>query len=552
MDTIQVSFQNGHQISCPLGTSAETLIQHFPIPENFLAAVKVNKEIRPLSSRLEINALLEPVSLAAPEGEMIYRRSLAYLMAVAAWELFPNRVLQIGHSLGNSYYYTFVDEQAPTKAEVEELKTQMQELVDEDLPIQSRYIAYQEALEWFEKNNQNFTALLLELKNDSQIQINSCKGFMDLFIEPLVPRTSQLSSFDLMPYQGGLLLRFPGVGRGATLDPFEDSPGIFSVYEEYKKWGRIVGVYTVGHLNQLVAKQSIRDFIQIAEAFQANKIAEIANRIHQKGDSIKVILIAGPSSSGKTITAKRLSLQLQVLGIEPIAISLDDYYLGKAFTPLDENGNPDYERLEALNVPYFNEQLLALLNGEEITLPAYDFKTSESIKNGGKRIRLGRRSILIVEGIHGLNDALTYQIDRSVKFKLYLSALTQLNLDDHNRIPTSDNRLIRRIVRDYQFRGSTAAKTIGMWPTVQEGERKYIFPFQDSADIAFNSALDYELAVLKYYAEPQLHLVKPGQAEFSEAKRLLAFLEHFTPIPPQLVPGNSILREFIGGSDFEF
>jgi len=308
----------------------------------------------------------------------------------------------------------------------------------------------------------------------------------------------------------------------------------------------------VGELNALVASRTVRDYIRIAEAFQARKLAEIAEQIYAKQDTVKMVLLAGPSSSGKTTSAKRLSIELMALGIKPVAISLDDYYVGTDKTPKDEKGNPDYECLEALDIPFLNEQLLALYRGDEITLPVYDFKTGGRKAAGGKKIRMEQRSILIVEGIHALNDKLTPSIARDTKFKLFVSALTQLNIDDHNRIPTSDNRLLRRMVRDYQFRAKDAAGTIKMWPGVQSGERKHIFPFQNSADMTFNSALDYELSVLKYYAEPLLRAVKPGMREYAEAVRLLSFLENFAPIPPQYVPGASILREFIGESEFKY
>jgi uridine kinase len=281
-------------------------------------------------------------------------------------------------------------------------------------------------------------------------------------------------------------------------------------------------------------------------------MSDIANQIYQKRDKIKTVLIAGPSSSGKTTSAKKLLIELMAFGLQPVAISLDDYYRGTANTPKDENGEPDYECLEALDVPYLNKQLQSLYRGDEITLPIYDFKSGERKKTGGKKIRLGENIILIIEGIHGLNDALTYSIERSTKFKIYISALTQLNLDDHNRIPTSDNRLLRRMVRDSHFRGMDAAGTIKMWPKVQAGERKHIFPFQYTSDTAFNSALDYELSVLKYYADPLLRAVKPGKNEYTESVRLLSFLENFMPIPPQYVPGTSILREFIGDSEFKY
>jgi uridine kinase len=556
MNNLQIRFLSGKTegpaIACPLGTPVETLVEHFgPLPGG-LAAVRVNNEILPLSTRLEVNSILAPVSLEEPDGVMIYRRSLAFLLAVAARELFPDRSLYVGHSLGNSYYYTFADEKKPATEEIETLKERMNSLVGEDIPISFHYMAYAEALALFESNKQTDTSLLLDQRSESKIQVNECKGFVDLYIEPLVSRTGLLAAFDLMAYREGFLLRFPGVGRGMVIDPFEDSPKIFSVYNEYKKWGRIVGVHAVGSLNRLVADRTIRDYIRIAEAFQAKKMAEIAGKIYEKRDSVKVVLIAGPSSSGKTTSAKRLAIELKVMGIEPLAIGLDDYYLGVEKTPKDEKGDPDYECLEALDVPYLNEQLLALFAGDEVELPFFDFKAGRRREGGGRRIRLGRRTMLIIEGIHGLNDALTPQIDRDTKFKLYVSALTQLNLDDHNRIPTSDNRLLRRMVRDYQFRGNSAAGTIKMWPSVQRGERKYIFPYQNGADAAFNSALDYELAVLKFYAEPLLRSVKPSMAEYAEAVRLLAFLENFAPIPPQYVPGQSILREFIGDSEFKY
>ncbi|MDR1107459.1 MAG: nucleoside kinase [Spirochaetaceae bacterium] len=552
MNEIQELFPDGSSAACPFGTPVDAFVDRFGAVPGGVAAVRVNNEIVPLSTRLEVNSVLEPVSREAPDGVMIYRRSLAFLLAVAARNRFPQRSLYVGHSLGNSYYYTFADEKKPLPAEVEDLEREMNALVAEDLPISFGVLAYGEALALFEKNKQTDTRLLLEQRSGSTIKINECKGFVDLYIAPLVNRTGLLKAFSLLPYRDGLLLCFPGVGRGDVLDPFEDSPKIFSVYQEYKKWGRIVGVHAVGRLNRLIAERTVKEYIRIAEAFQSNKIAEIAAKIYEKRDTVKVILIAGPSSSGKTTTAKRLSIQLKVMGIDPVAISLDDYYVNSDKTPRDEKGEPDYECLEALDVPYLNEQLVELLEGKAVEIPLFDFKSGRRKAGGGKRIQMERRTMLIVEGIHGLNDALTPQVDQDTKFKIYVSALTQLNLDDHNRIPTSDNRLLRRIVRDYQFRGSSALGTIRMWSSVQRGERKHIFPFQNAADAAFNSALDYELAVLKFYAEPLLRLVKPDKPEYSEAVRLLSFLENFAPIPPQFVPGQSILREFIGESEFKY
>jgi uridine kinase len=538
---------------CPFGVIADTLLPHFAIAENAIIALRVNNEIRPLKTRLEVNSILEPVLMDSPEGAMIYRRSLSFMLAIAARELFPNKSLYVGHSLGNSYYYTFVSGDSPDEKEIACLKEKMEALVREDLPITFKYLAYEEALEVFRKNNQTDTALLLDQRCTSRIKVNECKGSLDIYVEPLVPRTGLLSSFDLMPYKEGFLLRFPAIGKGMTLGPFVDEPKIFDVYNEYKKWGRIVGVRVVGDLNSLVAKRNVRDYVRIAEAHQARKMSEIAEQIFDRKDTVKTVLLAGPSSSGKTTSAKRLSIELLVMGIKPIAISLDDYYVGKDRTPKDEKGDPDYECLEALDIQLLNDQLLALYRGGEINLPVYDFKTSVRSLQGGRKICMEeRRTVLIVEGIHALNDALTPAITRETKFKVYVSALTQLNLDDHNRIPTSDNRLLRRMVRDHQFRSKDAAGTIKMWPSVQAGERKHIFPYQNTADAAFNSALDYELSVLKYYADPLLRAVKPGQREYAAASRLFSFLENFAPISPQFVPGTSILREFIGDSEFKY
>ena len=553
MSNIQIYFPDTQKTEvCLYGTKASGLMVNFGIPAENIAAIRVNNEIRPVGTSLLVNATLKPVLMDSSEGVMIYRRTLAFVLAIAARSVFPDDGVYIGHSLGNSYYYTLNSGEKPKENDVEKLKQEMLNLVKENLQITFKYLSYEEAVELFRKHNQIDTVLLLEERSSSRIKVNECKGYMDKYIQPLLDRTGLLQAFDLTPYQDGFLLRFPGVGKGMTLDPFVDEPNLYKIYSDYKKWGRIVGVSVVGELNRKVATRTIREYIRIAEAHQARRMADIAREIYDRRENIKMILIAGPSSSGKTTSAKRLEIELMVSGLKPIAISLDDYYRGTENTPKDEKGEPDYECLEALDVPFLNEQLQALYRGEEITLPVYDFKTGSRKETGGKKIKLKADNILIVEGIHGLNDALTHTIDRSTKFKVYVSALTQLNLDDHNRIPTSDNRLLRRMVRDSQFRGMEAAGTIKMWPKVQVGERKYIFPFQGTADAAFNSALDYEVSVLKYYADPLLRAVKPGKSEYAEAVRLLSFLDNFTPIPPQYVPGTSILREFIGESEFKY
>jgi uridine kinase len=551
MNEVNIKIAN-KTIKAPYGTKASALIQHFDIPCDQIAAVKENNEIRPLGTNLLVNTVLEPVFFDSPEGVSIYRRTLSFVLAIAAKNIFPSDGVYVGHSLGNSYYYTFRSGTNYDKDMIEKLAKEMERLVKEDIPITFKYMAYQEAVDFFKIHNQIDTALLLEQRSSSYIKINECQGYMDIYVRPLLERTGLLTSFELMPYQDGFLLRFPAIGKGKEIEPFKDEPKLFQIYKDYKEWGRMVGIRVVGELNSRIASRTIDEYIRIAEAHQTHKLAAIANQICEKINNIKIILIAGPSSSGKTTSAKRLAIELMALGINPIAIGLDDYYVGTEATPKDENGEPDYECLEALDISYLNEQLQQLYQGEEIALPIYDFKTGSRRQTGGRKIRLQKDNVLIVEVIHGLNDKLTHSIDRNTKFKIYVSALTQLNIDDHNRIPTSDNRLIRRMVRDSQFRSADALRTFNFWPKVQAGERKHIFPFQNTADAVFNSALDYELSVLKYYADPLLKAVKPGMKEYAEAVRLMAFLENFTPIPPQYVPGTSILREFIGDSDFKY
>jgi uridine kinase len=521
-----------------------------------LAAVYVNNEIRSLSAPLVVNAVLKPVSLASHEGRVVYRASLAFLLGAAAAHIFPNRRLIVGHSLGNGYYYHFADGKPVCEDNSDgldglaQLKETMIGLVKADFAISFYYVAHEEAVALFQEKGQTDTVALLEQRVAAKVPVYECNGWVDLAIGALVPKTGLLSVFDIFPYEDGFLLRYPTSSSGGGIGPFEDIPKLFAVYREYKQWGRIVGLHSAGELNRLTATGHIEDFIRIAEAFHAKKLADAAGKIYALRGDVRIVLIAGPSSSGKTTTAKRIAVQLRVLGMETLAISLDDYYNPPRLAPKDENGNPDLECLEALDVPYLNEQLERLLKGDEITLPVFDFKTCT--RHEGKKARAGRRTIIVVEGIHGLNDKLTEMIPARAKFKLYVSPLTQLNLDDHNRVSTSDNRLVRRLVRDHQFRDASASRTLSMWPSVRRGELRHIFPYQNGADFIFNSALDYELAVLKFYAEPLLHTVKPRETAFAEASRLLGFLDRFTPILPQTVPVESILREFIGGSGFKY
>ncbi|MBN1834218.1 MAG: nucleoside kinase [Spirochaetales bacterium] len=550
--SITITFPDGTRRSFPAGIRVgEALQDGEPEVSSPVVAARVNKALTSLTYRIEINSSIEPVRMDCREGAGIYRRSLCFLLTIAAKQLFPDRRLVIGHSLGRGYFYYFDGMQAVAGADLVALGTRMRELVAADLPIQRRVISYSEAVEYFRENNQPDTVLLLKNRNDLKVAVFTCGDFLDLAHAPLVPRTSVLKVFDIMGYEPGFLLRYPPWDRPERLSAFRENPVLFSIYREYKDWGKILNVTCVGHMNDLIAGRGVKRFIQVTEALHDKKIALIADRLNDRRDEVRLVLIAGPSSSGKTTFAKKLSIQLQVLGRNPVPISLDDYFVARELTPLDAEGRYDFESLKAIDVELLNEHLLRLTAGEQVIIPRFDFHTGGR-REEGVPLKLPERSVIILEGIHGLNDELTPSIPRHEKYKIYVSALTQLNLDDHNRISTTDNRLLRRIVRDHQFRGHSALETLEMWQSVRDGENRNIFPFQNTADSAFNSALDYELSVLKVYAEPLLKSIKPDQEPFGEALRLLSFLTNFAPIPPGWVPEYSILREFIGESAFKY
>lgn len=550
MHQVTVTYPSGNSESYPFGIKASETIGGLGALAHPIAAILVNNELESLESRIFTNCTISPVLIDSPHGAFAYRRSLCFLAAIAARELFPQRDLVVGQAIGYGFYHYFEDGPA-TEAEVKALDAKMRELVAKDIPITLQWMSYEDALRHFREHEQEDTLLLMELMNEPRIALNECSGFRDLHITPLVPSTGILTTFELRPYDRGFLLRYPRKETPNELHDFEDDPLLYKITDDARKRSQILGVYSVGALNRINSPKRIKEYIQVAEALNAKRVAEIADQVAARSGEVKVALIAGPSSSGKTTTSKKLSIQLRVMGFEPIVIALDDYFVSRDRTPVDEKGEFDFECLEALDVEYLNEQLLALFAGQEIELPAFDFKSGNR-RPSGRTIKLGERQILIMEGIHGLNDKLTPRIPKEQKFKIYVSALTQINLDEHNRISTTDNRLIRRMVRDNQFRGRSALETIKMWPSVQRGERLHIFPFQNNADAALNSALDYELGVLKIYAEPLLRTVKPMDPEYCEAKRLLNFLSFFAPIPTQFVPQDSIVREFIGESSFKY
>jgi uridine kinase len=550
MNKYCIELSNGKKLEFSEICKAGHLVSFFDKSDSPIVAVRINNEICALTQVIENGAYIEPVFLKSSEGSSIYRRSLCFVLGVAAQKLFPNKRLVVGHSLGYGYYYTIDLDTPITTEQITALKAEMTNIINANSTIEQNTISYKEAVDLFDKLNLIETRKQLNYICPPRIKINTLQDFSDLYFAPLLPSTGLLKQFDLMPYHEGFLLRFPSTADPDQLSPFEDVPQLFKVYKRYKDWGKLLGVTSAASLNQLVHERRVKDFVNITETLQQKCIADIADKIKDRAN-VGMVLIAGPSSSGKTTTSKKLSMQLQVLGYQPKVIELDTYYVGRDATPLDENGNYDYECLEALDVPQLNKDLVDLFAGKEVTLPSYDFKEGKRYYSG-KTMILHPGDILVLEGIHGLNDKLTPLIPSENKFKIYLSALTQLNLDDHNRIPTSDNRLIRRIVRDSQFRGKSASETIKMWPNVQKGERLHIFPFQDKADAMLNTALDYELAVLKVYAEPLLRCVSPLEREYAEACRLLRFLNNFPSIPANFVPGQSLIREFIGGSEFKY
>ncbi len=554
MHNIKIELPGNKTVECTAGIQIREIVKKNRIINNqdFLIAVKINNQTKSLASTINYNCKIEPVILESTDGLRIYRRSLSFLLEMASKEVFPSRRLKISHSIGNSYYYYFEESDDVPEKDIKALNKKMKDYVDNKYLINRMEVAYEEAVEMFREFNQPETLLLLEAMNTSSLILNSCDEFRALSYAPLVDNTDLLVFFEVIKYKNGFLLRYPGSKNPKKITAFEDRPLLYSIYQEYKGWGKILDVNCVGKMNKLTTnKKKMEHYIRIAESLHNKKIAKIADDILARKGDVKVVLIAGPSSSGKTTFTKKLAIQLQVVGFNPIIVSLDDYYLSHDKVPLDEFGKIDLEALGALDVPLLNKNLIRLFNNEEVEFPIYDFKIGGR-RETGKKLSMDDRSILLMEGIHGLNEGLTPDIPANRKYKIYLSALTQLNIDDHNRIATTDNRLIRRMVRDHNFRKYSAISTFQIWPSVRRGEEKNIFPYQESADSAFNSALDYELSVLKVFAEPLLHSVKPHCKEYSEASRLLNFLANFTPIPSYLVPEESILREFIGNSSFKY
>lgn len=534
----------------PVGTSFETIIGEFQTKHDVLLVLE-NARLRELHKCVTEDCRLQFLTAEDKIGFDTYRRSMALLLLKAIYhEGRHEHVEKVGihFTVSDGYYCTVKGSVQLNREFLDKVKKYMRKLVADALPVSKTSINTDDAIARFKKHEMKDKEKLFHYRRVSKVNIYSIGDFEDYFYGYMVSNTSYLKYFDLELFDKGFVLLLPNKQNPEKIQPFAPQKKIFQVQKESLEWGERLEVPTVGALNDYIVQKDIRELILIQEALQEKKIAEMAHEIaanHQK----KIILIAGPSSSGKTTFSHRLSIQLAAHGLKPHPIPVDDYFINRDKTPLDEYGKHNFECLEAIDVEQFNRDMNALLAGEEIELPTYNFKTGKR-EYLGKYKKLGPDDILVIEGIHCLNDALSHSLPKESKFKIYISALTQLNIDEHNRIPTTDGRLLRRIVRDARARGTSAKSTIAMWPSVRRGEEKYIFPYQEEADIMFNSALIYEFAVLKLYAEQLLFGIGKSEPEYQEAKRLLKFLDYFVGIANDSIPVNSILREFVGGSCF--
>lgn len=510
----------------------------------------VNGELRELTYPIKMDAVVQPITMADTDGGRIYRRSLIFLLEVAFHDLFPDASLTVDHSVAFGGYYCQVSDHDPlSPRELKQIEDRMRALVKADLPFERQIVPLDQAIAYFKEQGEDDKVRLLSNRTKNYLTLYQLADRCDYHHGYLVPSTRYLKWFELNPTEDGFTLRFPRRYTPTKIQPLPKYPKLLAAFRQYSDWLNRLGISSVGALNEAITQKRINELILVSEALHEQQIAEIAAQIAARRDNVRVILIAGPSSSGKTTFSKRLTVQLLARGISPYPVELDNYFVDRELTPRDEKGNPDFESINTLNRARLSHDLKHLIAGETVQLPRFDFISGKSLP--GSEIQLQPEQILILEGIHGLNPALIKDIAESTTYRIYVSALTQLNLDRHNRISTTDTRLLRRIVRDSRQRGYTAWQTIQRWESVQSGEKKYIFPYQENADIMFNSALVYELSALKPLVEPLLRQVPYGTMEYVEAKRLLAFLEWFIPIGSQVIPDNSILREFLGDSIME-
>lgn len=517
-----------------------------------IVAVKLDNTLHDLQTPVGKSRSIEFVELESEEGWIIYRRSVEFLLVMAVHELYPEAEVAAMFRANNGLYCEIsVPGKKLTEAMAQAIEAEMRRIVEEDRPIVKEVLEREAAVKLFKETKQVEKANLIASLKLPKVSIYRCGDYYDYLYGAMIGSTGHLGKFALDIFESGVLLRTPDLKSKGEVPPSVPQPKLSEVLTEAKNWANILRCRYVTDLNRAIRSGRISEVIRVSEALQEKHIAEIADYIAKHRQKLRLILIAGPSSSGKTSFAQRLRVQMQVMGLRPFSISLDNYFVNREDTPKTPAGAYDYECLEALDVDLFNKDMFALLKGESVVLPRYNFKTGEREWEGQTPLTLEKSQPIIVEGIHGLNEKLTAAIPRDYKFKIYVSALTQLNIDAHNRIPTTDARLIRRLVRDYQFRGASALKTLKQWPDVRQGEEKYIFPYQEEADVMFNSAMIYELSALRRYAVPMLEAVTPDVPEYTKARRLLDFCQYFLDLPDEEdVPNNSILREFIGKSVF--
>lgn len=511
-------------------------------------SAKVNNKVEGLNFRVYHNKDVEYLDLTSPSGQRTYTRTLFMVLCKAVHDLYPEGNVWIDIPVSNCYYCDLIIGEEVTEQVAARIRQRMQEIIDAKIPLRRHECTTEEAIKVFEGRESKVK--LLKSTGSLYTTYYDIDGYKDYYYGSLLTNTSQLKLFGLEKYFDGLLLRIPSLKDPGQLGELIHQDKMFDIFKEHHHWQDILGLRTIGDLNEAVDKGMTTDLINLSEALQEKKIAHIADEIAAR-KKVKMVLIAGPSSSGKTTSCKRLSIQLLTNGIKPIAISLDDYFVDREHTPKDENGEYDYESLYALNIPLLNQQMNDLFNGKEIELPKYNFQTGRSEKSG-KKLKMHENDVLVVEGIHALNPELTAQIPDEQIFRVYASAFTTILLDSHNYVPTTDNRLLRRIIRDYKYRGVNAMETIHRWPSVRAGENKWIFPFQENADAMLNTAMIFELAVIKQQAVPLLEMVPENCDEYSEAYRLLKFLKYIKPITNRQVPPTSLLREFLGGSSFKY
>lgn len=517
-------------------------------------SAKVNNKVESLDFRVYYNKDIEFLDITSSSGMRTYVRSLSFILVKAVEELYPQGSISLEHPISKGYFCKLHIDRTIGLDDVQRIKQKMQEIIAADIPYTRTESHTEEVVRLFEKRGMMDKARLLDTYGQLYSYYYQLGDTVDCYYSSLVPSTGYIRLFDIVKYYDGLLLRIPSRENPTKLEEVVKQEKMLEVFQEYHRWNQILGISTVGDLNVACNEGHATDLINVSEALQEKKIAQIADEIthrDQDGKRVKLVLISGPSSSGKTTFSKRLSIQLMTNGLKPYPISLDDYFVNRNDTPLDENGKHDFESLYAVDLPFFEEQLSTLLNGGEVELPRYNFTTGKR-EMSGKKLRIDEHMILIIEGIHALNPALTPHIPNENKYKVYVSALTTILLDNHNYIPTTDNRLLRRIIRDYKYRNYSAEETIARWPSVREGEEKWIFPYQENADAMFNSALLFELAVLKDYVEPVLRKVPNRCPEYSEAHRLLRFLNYFVSVQDKELPPTSLLREFLGGSSFQY